>query len=63
LEFADGRAAQKERFSSEFFPARASADLAGKTFQEFFQKDRHDRPKGIVKLELYTLPSPTGGKP
>ncbi len=62
LEFAKARAAQKARFGCEFFPARAVADRAGRTFQDFFQRDRHDQPKGIVKLELHTLPN-TGGQP
>ena len=62
LEFANARAAQKARFGCEFFPARAVADRAGRTFQDFFQKDRYDQPKGIVKLELSTLPS-KGGQP
>lgn len=62
LEFANARAAQKARFGCEFFPARAVADRAGRAFQDFFQRDRHDQPKGIVKLELHTLPQ-KGGKP
>jgi hypothetical protein len=62
LEFSNTRAAQKARFGSEFFPARAIADRAGRTFQDFFQKDRHDQPKGIVKLELSSIPRP-GGQP
>jgi hypothetical protein len=60
LEFANARAAQKARFGCEFFPARAIADRAGRTFQEFFQRDRYDQPKGVIKLELHTLPE--GGR-
>ena len=56
LDFTHARAAQKARFGCEFFPARAVADKTGKTFQDFFQRDRHDQPKGIIKLELSTLP-------
>ncbi len=52
LEFDNARAAQKARFGCEFFPARAVADSAGKTFQHFFQFDRYNQAKGIIKLEL-----------
>ena len=56
LEFADHRRSQKEKFLGELFPARNSADRAGLTFLEFFQRDRDGRPKGIVQIDLETLP-------
>ena len=59
LEFANARAAQKARFGCEFFPARAIADSAGRSFQNFFQFDRFNQPKGIIRLELDHF----GGKP
>jgi hypothetical protein len=60
LDFANARASQKVRFGCEFFPARAVADKTGKTFQDFFQRDRYDQPKGIIKLDLSTLPKQGG---
>jgi hypothetical protein len=56
LEFANARASQKARFGCEFFPARAEADQAGRTFQDFFQTDRFGNPKGIIRLERKDLP-------
>jgi len=51
FDFADGRAAQKERFGGEFFPAQAPQRL--KTFLDFFQIDKESgRPKGIIELSL-----------
>lgn len=46
------RAAQKQRFRGEFFPAATPADLFGTSFLDFFQIDRQGRAKGIVELEL-----------
>jgi hypothetical protein len=57
LEFSNARAAQKARFGSEFFPARAIADRAGRDFMWFFAHDRNDQAKGIVRLELSDLPT------
>jgi hypothetical protein len=46
------RAAQKAKYGGELFPSSASADLAGRTFLEFFQTDRNGNPKGIVVIDL-----------
>jgi len=57
LTFADARRAQKERFGGELFPADAAADPHGTRFLEYFQRDKHTGdPKGIVALDLETLP-------
>jgi hypothetical protein len=57
LTFADGRRAQKERFGGELFPAEAAADPYGTRFLEYFQRDKiTGQPKGIVALDLETLP-------
>jgi hypothetical protein len=49
--FENGRAAQKERFGAEFFPAQAPQRL--KTFLDFFQIDKETgKPKGIIELLL-----------
>jgi hypothetical protein len=46
------RAAQKAKYGGELFPSSAPADLAGRTFLEFFQTDRDGNPKGIVAIDL-----------
>lgn len=57
LRFADARRAQKERFGGELFPAEAAADPHGTRFLDYFQRDKHTgEPKGIVALDLETLP-------
>lgn len=51
FDFAHGRAAQKARFGTEFFPAQAPQRL--KTFLDFFQIDKETgAPKGIIELLL-----------
>jgi hypothetical protein len=53
LTFANGRAAQKERFGGEMFPAELPEGLTGCTFLEFFQVDKETgASKGIVSLAL-----------
>ena len=52
-DFADQRSAQKAKFSAEFFPSSAAADLAGSTFLEFFQIDKStSKAKGIIAIDL-----------
>jgi hypothetical protein len=56
LEFANARAAQKERFRGELFPAEAVADPDGARFLDYFQRDKlTGEPKGIVALDLKDL--------
>jgi len=56
-DFSYMRAGQKARFGCEFFPSNLAADLVETTFLEFFQIDREsEAPKGIVLLELGSLP-------
>jgi hypothetical protein len=52
FDFSDHRAAQKQRYGGEFFPAQLPEGLSGRTFLEFFQQDREGRSKGIIVLEL-----------
>lgn len=53
LDFSDRRAAQKTRFQGEFFPADIPEGLSGKTFIEFFQRDKETgEPKGVVALDM-----------
>jgi hypothetical protein len=56
LTFADRRAAQKERFGGELFPAEALADPDGTRFVDYFQRDKlTGERKGIVALDLEDL--------
>jgi hypothetical protein len=51
--FENQRAAQKAKFSGEFFPSSARADVAGSTFLEFFQIDKATgAAKGIVAIDV-----------
>ena len=56
LEFSNLRQSQKETFGGEFFPADWLADRQGRTYLDFFQTDREGTPKGIVSIDLRTLP-------
>ena len=56
FEFGADRAAQKAQFGGEFFPAQLPEGLSGRTFLDFFQRDRDGGPKGIVALDLESLP-------
>jgi len=56
LDFDNGRAAQKARFSGELFPAQLPQGLSGSTFLEFFQVDKSTGvQKGIVVIDLRSL--------
>lgn len=57
FDFAEDRRAQKATYHGELFPTEAVADLAGRSFVEYFQLDgQTGEPKGIVVLELGDLP-------
>lgn len=56
FDFADGRAAQKEQFGGEFFPAQLPEGGTGKNWLDFFQQDREGQPKGIVVIDLGSIP-------
>ena len=56
LDFSEGRAAQKEKYLGELFPAQLPEGISGVTFMEFFQTDRETgTAKGIVAISLETL--------
>ena len=58
LDFSNSRAAQKERFGGELFPAQLTEGVTGTIFLEFFQMDRNTgQPKGIVAIRLEDLPA------
>jgi len=57
LDLSKRRAAQKAKYGGELFPANSIADgRSGIRFSEFFQRDRNANPKGIVALDLASLP-------
>jgi hypothetical protein len=56
LDFSNERAAMKAKYKGEFFPAEEDADGLGTPYREFFQRDRQGRKKGIIVLDLSTLP-------
>ena len=56
LDFSNRSQAQKLVFGGELFPADWEADEQGRTFLEFFQTDQQASPKGIVVIDLRTLP-------
>ena len=56
LDFGNRRRAQKRAFGGELFPADWEADEHGRTFLEFFQTDQENVPKGILAIDLRTLP-------
>lgn len=52
-DFSRGRAAQKQRFLGEFFPAQLPEGATGRAFVEFFQTNRlTGEPKGILAISL-----------
>jgi hypothetical protein len=53
LDFSRGRAAQKQRFLGEFFPAQLPEGATGRAFVDFFQVNKvTGRPKGILAIRL-----------
>lgn len=56
LTFANKRAAQRQRYGGELFPADWAADPHGTRFLDYFQRDRTSgEPKGLVVIDLETL--------
>lgn len=55
LDFKNQRAAMKFKYGGELFPASWQA-APGVTYREFFQSDRNGVPKGVVELNLRSLP-------
>ena len=55
LDFSNARAKMKQKFSCECFPAALPAAPNGLSFLEFFQTDRNQQPKGIIRIELSTV--------
>jgi hypothetical protein len=55
LDFSNSRAAMKAKYGGELFPATAQA-IPGVLYRDFFQKDRNGVPKGVVQIDLGSLP-------
>lgn len=55
LDFSNARAAMKSKYLGELFPATASA-APGVLYRDFFMKDRNGVPKGVVSIDLGSLP-------
>ena len=55
LDFTNGRAAMKAKYQGELFAADMPAAF-GVNYREFFLTDRCKRPKGVIGIDLRTLP-------
>ena len=55
LDFTNGRAAMKRKYLGELFPATAAA-TPGVLYRDFFMTDRNGVPKGVVNIDLGSLP-------
>jgi hypothetical protein len=55
LDFTNGRAAMKSKYLGELFPAGAMA-APGVLYRDFFMKDRNGVPKGVIQIDLGSLP-------
>jgi hypothetical protein len=55
LDFNSGRAAMKAKYGGELFPASMQA-APGILYRDFFQRDRNGVPKGVVNIDLGSLP-------
>lgn len=57
LAFDPGRLAQKTKFRGELFVAHSVAERkTGKRYMEFFQQDRDGNRKGLIAIDLGSLP-------
>ena len=55
FDFTNSRAAMKAKYGGELFPATADAG-GGVLYRDFFHKDRNGVPKGVVLIDLGSLP-------
>ncbi|MCE5181517.1 MAG: hypothetical protein LLG15_06945 [Betaproteobacteria bacterium] len=57
LDFSNGRQAMKTKYHGDLFPAETKEGASGRIFLDFFQIDKATgNPKGIVQLDLWSLP-------
>jgi hypothetical protein len=59
-DFSNRRAAQKQKYGSEFFEAEAEAVPDGTLYLDFFQMAKDGKRKGIIRLNLSELPEEDG---
>jgi hypothetical protein len=55
LDFSNRRAAMKAKYGGELFPASSEA-AAGILYRDYFQRDRNGVAKGVLLIELGSLP-------
>ncbi len=55
LDFSRSRSAMKSKYLGELFPSGMVA-APGVFYEDFFKTDRDNIPKGIVQIDLATLP-------
>ena len=55
LDFSKKRAAMKAKYGGELFPATAHA-APGILYRDFFLEDRNGVPKGVIHIDLGSLP-------
>lgn len=55
FDFSRSRSAMKSKYLGELFPSGAFA-APGVLYEDFFKTDRNNIPKGIVQIDLATLP-------
>ena len=55
LDFSRGRAAMKAKYRGDLFPATALAE-PGVVYRDFFRTDRNGVKKGVVMIDLGSLP-------
>jgi hypothetical protein len=56
LKLRPPRDEMKKKYMGELLPAEFAADTLGSPYSDYFQKDKNGRKKGIVVLDLTTLP-------
>lgn len=56
LDYTDRRSAQKRKYLGEVFIAETDASGLGEPYLTFFQKDKTGRAKGLLCIDLGTLP-------
>ncbi|HMP06723.1 MAG TPA: hypothetical protein PJ982_10265, partial [Lacipirellulaceae bacterium] len=57
LDFGPGRLAQKVKYRGELFVAHFIAERGtGKHYMEFFQRDKDGNAKGLIAIDLRSLP-------
>jgi hypothetical protein len=55
FDFSNKRIAMKTKYLGEFWPAQWPA-APGRVFSEYFQEDKNGVPKGIIEVDLRSLP-------